>query len=54
MGIDKHPHIKVIDYVLGKFTKDEQPLIDEGIENAVKAVEVFLQKDFVAAMNGFN
>lgn len=54
VGIDKHPHIKVIDYVLGKFTKDEQPLIDEGIENAVKAVEVFLQKDFVAAMNGFN
>lgn len=54
IGIDKHPRIKVVDYVLGRFNKDEQPLIDEGIENAVKAVQVFLEKDFVAAMNGFN
>ena len=54
VGIDKHPHIKVVDYVLGRFTKDEQPLIDEGIENAVKAIEMYLDKDFVAAMNAFN
>lgn len=54
VGIDKHLHIKVVDYVLGRFTKDEQPLIDEGIENAVKAIEMYLDKDFVAAMNAFN
>ncbi|MBS5113170.1 MAG: aminoacyl-tRNA hydrolase [Coprobacillus cateniformis] len=54
VGIDKHPHIKVVDYVLGRFTKDEQPFIDEGIENAVKAIEMYLDKDFVAAMNAFN
>ena len=54
VGIDKHPRIKVIDYVLGRFTKEEQPLIDEGIENAVKAVEMFLDKDFTASMNAFN
>lgn len=54
VGIDKHPRIKVVDYVLGHFNKDEQPLIDEGIENAVKAIETYLQKDFTAAMNAYN
>ena len=54
VGIDRHPHIKVVDYVLGHFTKEEQPLIDEGVENAVKAVELYLDKDFTAAMNAFN
>lgn len=54
VGIDKHPRIKVVDYVLGHFNKDEQPLIEEGIENAVKAIELYLDKDFIAAMNAFN
>ena len=54
IGIDKHPRIKVVDYVLGHFNKDERPLIDEGIENAVKAIELYLDKDFVAAMNTYN
>jgi len=54
VGIDKHPQIKVIDYVLGRFNKEEQPLIDEGVENAVKAIELYLDKGFVAAMNAFN
>ncbi len=54
VGIDKHPHIKVVDYVLGHFDKNERIQIDEGIENAVKAVELYLNKDFIASMNGFN
>jgi peptidyl-tRNA hydrolase len=54
VGIDKHPRIPVVDYVLGRFSKDEQPLIESGIENAVKAIELFLDKDFVAAMNAYN
>ncbi len=54
VGIDKHPRMQVVDYVLGHFSKTEQPLINEGIENAVKAVEIFLDKGFVAAMNAFN
>lgn len=54
VGIDKHPRIKVVDYVLGHFNKDEQGLIDEGIENAVKAVELYLDKGFNAAMNSYN
>lgn len=54
VGIDKHPQIPVVDYVLGRFSKEEQPLIDEGIDHAVRAVEMMLDKDFVAAMNAFN
>lgn len=54
VGIDKNPRIPVIDYVLGKFTKDEQALIEEGISNAVKAVIVYLDKGFNYAMNEFN
>lgn len=54
VGIDRHPRIKVVDYVLGHFSKDEQPLIEEGIENAVKAIELYLEKDFVSAMNAYN
>lgn len=54
VGIDKHPRIPVVDYVLGHFSKDEKPSIDEGIENAVKAVKMYLEKDFVSAMNTFN
>lgn len=54
VGIDKHPRIKVVDYVLGRFTKDECPHIDEGIENAVKAIHTYLDYDFVTAMNNYN
>jgi PTH1 family peptidyl-tRNA hydrolase len=54
VGIDKHPRIKVVDYVLGHFTKEQQPLIDEGVENAVKAVEMYLDQGFTAAMNHYN
>lgn len=54
VGIDKHPRIPVVDYVLGHFNKDEKPLIDEGIDHAVKAIQLYLDKDFIAAMNKFN
>jgi len=54
VGIDKNRLIPVVDYVLGKFMRDERPLIEEGIENATKAIELYLDKDFTAAMNAFN
>ena len=54
VGIDRHPRIKVVDYVLGHFSKDEQPLINEGVENAVKAIEMYLDKGFNASMNAYN
>ena len=54
VGIDKHPQIPVVDYVLGRFTKEQQPLIEDGIQKATQAVQMMLDKDFVAAMNAFN
>lgn len=54
VGIDRHPYQKVVDYVLSKFSKEEVPLIEEGIEKATDAVLMYLEKDFVAAMNAFN
>ncbi len=54
VGIDKHPQIPVVDYVLGRFTKEQQPLIEDGIQKAAQAVQMMLDKDFVAAMNAFN
>lgn len=54
VGIDKHAQIPVVDYVLGRFTKEQQPLIEEGIVNAKKAVQTILDKDFITAMNTFN
>ena len=54
VGIDRHPYIPVVDYVLGRFQKEEQSLIEEGIENAVKAIQVYLDKGFHIAMNTFN
>ncbi len=54
VGIDRDSRIPVVDYVLGHFTKQQQPLIAQGIENASKALLMCLDKGFVAAMNAFN
>lgn len=54
VGIDKHPQIPIVDYVLGRFNSEEQPLINEGIERAVEAIETYLDKGFVVAMNQYN
>ena len=54
VGIDRHPRIPVVDYVLGKFTNEETPLIEEGVKRASKAAQTFLEKDFKIAMNVYN
>ena len=54
VGIDKHAYIPVVDYVLGRFTKEQQPLIEKGIQDAKEAVITILDKDFTAAMNAYN
>ena len=43
-----------IDYVLSKPLKEEKPLIEEAIENAVRAVKEYLKSDFDRAMNNYN
>ena len=54
VGIDRHPRIPVVDYVLGKFTTEETPLIEDGVKRASKAAQTFLEKDFKIAMNVYN
>lgn len=48
------PTYDVIDYVLSKPLKDELPLIDESIKEAVEAIKVYLKNNFDIAMSRFN
>ncbi len=43
-----------IDYVLSKPLKEERPLIDEAIKNAVEALKEILKNNFEKAMTNFN
>jgi peptidyl-tRNA hydrolase len=42
------------DYVLGRFTDDQKPLAEEGIEDACKAVQLWCREGLAATMNQFN
>ncbi|NLB48364.1 MAG: aminoacyl-tRNA hydrolase [Erysipelotrichia bacterium] len=42
------------DYVLSKPLRDELPLIEEGVDKAVRAIKEALKFDFERAMNKFN
>ena len=54
VGIGRHPYMKVVDYVLSKFTSDELSDIEKGIENASEAVIDYLNYGFSHTMNNFN
>jgi len=55
VGISRPPAgMKVPDYVLAKFTKDESPIIEQAIDKTVAAVESSLSKKFIEVMNEFN
>lgn len=54
VGIDRHPYMDVIDYVLSKFSKDEQATINEAVDKASDALLLYLDKGFVASMNQYN
>ena len=54
IGIGEPGEWDTVDYVLSKPLKDERPLIDEAINNAVEAVKEALKSDFTRAMNKFN
>ena len=42
------------DYVLGRFTDEEEPLMREALTSTAKACEMFIQGDLATAMNTFN
>ncbi|MGE6632321.1 aminoacyl-tRNA hydrolase [Bacillus sp. NPDC077027] len=46
--------MKVVDYVLGRFSEEEQPHIEEAIRASVLASEAALTKPFLEVMNEFN
>ncbi len=54
VGIDKDQFIPVIDYVLGKFRKDEKVIIEETFNRAAKAALYFVETDFMKVMNKYN
>lgn len=65
LGTEEFPRIKIgigekpkkmdlADYVLGRFSKEEQPIIRESATSAAKAVYCILTDGMDAAMNKFN
>ena len=54
IGIGEPGENDTIDYVLSKPLKDEMPVIEEAIANAVRAVKEMLKSDFDRAMNKYN
>ncbi|MBP2242586.1 PTH1 family peptidyl-tRNA hydrolase [Cytobacillus eiseniae] len=55
VGIDRPPSgMKVPDYVLGRFTKEEQEAMGEVIEKCANACEDWISKPFLQIMNEYN
>lgn len=55
VGVGEKPkHMDLADYVLGRFSESERPIIREGVDKAREAVEMILSKGPDAAMNQFN
>ena len=42
------------DYVLGRFSKEEEPVIRESLQKTIEACCVIMNEDIRAAMNRFN
>jgi PTH1 family peptidyl-tRNA hydrolase len=53
VGAPRDPSVQK-DFVLGPFSRSEQPAVDEAIERAVAALEVWLAEGIERAMNRFN
>ncbi|MBE7122727.1 aminoacyl-tRNA hydrolase [Bacillus cereus] len=55
MGIDRPQNgMKVVDYVLGRFTSEEISDVNQSIEKTADACEEWLNKPFLQIMNTFN
>jgi peptidyl-tRNA hydrolase, PTH1 family len=55
IGIDRPTNgMKVPDYVLGTYRKEEQPLIEEAITKSVNACIAWTEQSFLQVMNKFN
>ena len=54
VGIGSSAKDSLVGHVLGKFTADEQPALDQAVNRAADAVEFSRINGFEAAMNRFN
>ncbi|TYR78310.1 aminoacyl-tRNA hydrolase [Priestia megaterium] len=55
IGIDRPKNgMKVVDYVLGKFTNEEMIHMEEAIKTSISASEDWLAKSFLEVMNRYN
>ncbi|QWR77721.1 aminoacyl-tRNA hydrolase [Candidatus Magnetomonas plexicatena] len=54
IGIGKDPYVPVEDYVLGKFTSKEFPLIVDAVNEAMEAIECIISEGPQKAMNLYN
>ena len=54
IGIGGAPSAGAIDYVLGRFFEEEQPILNGAINRAAEAVKCVIDKGLFAAMNVFN
>jgi len=55
VGIARPPEgVDPADYVLSRFSKEEQAQLDEAVERAADAVEAFVRRGIEAAMSAFN
>ena len=54
VGIGSHGQKTLVGHVLGSFSPEERPLIDEGVQRAVQAVRLMLDEGFQAAANQYN
>lgn len=54
IGIDPNGRIRQSDYVLGQFTPDQKPLVEQSLTEAAQAAETWATKGLDEAMNRFN
>ena len=54
IGIGSAEPGAAIDHVLGKFTLEEQPLLEQALDRATEAIQHAQRHDLAAAMNHFN
>jgi PTH1 family peptidyl-tRNA hydrolase len=54
VGQKPHPDYDLADWVLGKFSAEDQKVMDEMVQKAADAVECILSKDIGTAMNQYN
>jgi PTH1 family peptidyl-tRNA hydrolase len=54
IGVDAPPEEGAIDHVLGRFKPTEKPVIEEGIQNAVQGVVLWVHQGIEKCMNQYN